>query len=151
MLSFFAQNNFPAEIYPRILRVGERKEQTLVNVLMGEEGEEKRTFKAPLPFRRRDFRGLLLTHSFMPYLRGKINNLIFATWLKMEETPSNLFDTRELPGVALVNCAISHIFTIIQIKFLNQSFLFIFPCMVPHLRLGPYLKREGMYQRSQNM
>ena len=37
--------------------------------------------------------------------------------------------TRELPGVALVNCAISHIFTIIEIKLLKQSFLFISPCM----------------------
>ena len=40
-----------------------------------------------------------------------------------------IWKTRELPGVALVNCAISHIFTIIQIKLLKQSFLFISPCM----------------------
>ena len=33
--------------------------------------------------------------------------------------------TRELPGIALVNCAISHIFTIIWIKLLKWAFLFI--------------------------
>ena len=40
-----------------------------------------------------------------------------------------IWKTRELPGVAPVNCAISHIFAIIQIKLLKQSFLIIYPCM----------------------
>ena len=44
------------------------------------------------------------------------------------------FSTRELPGVALVNCAISHIFTIIDIKLWKQLFLIISPCMdVPYV------------------
>ena len=48
---------------------------------------------------------------------------------------SNILKTRELPGVALVNCAISHILTIIQIKLLKQSFLFISSCMdAPYVR-----------------
>ena len=50
-------------------------------------------------------------------------------------------------GVALVNCAISHIFTIIKIKLLKRSFLFI-GCPI---RLGQYLGGEGMYQKSENM
>ena len=32
------------------------------------------------------------------------------------------YTTRELPGVALVNCAILHIFIIIQIKLLKHPF-----------------------------
>ena len=44
------------------------------------------------------------------------------------------FSTRELPGVALVNCAIPHIFTIIDIRLLKQSFLIISPCIdVPYV------------------
>ena len=38
-----------------------------------------------------------------------------------------LFYTRELPGVALVNGTISRISTIISIKLLKQSYLFLFP------------------------
>ena len=42
--------------------------------------------------------------------------------------------TKELPVVAQVNWAISHIFTIIRIKLLEQSFLFLPPCMdSPHV------------------
>ena len=35
------------------------------------------------------------------------------------ERANSYLTTRELPGVALANCAISHIFTIIQIKLLK--------------------------------
>ena len=34
----------------------------------------------------------------------------------------DLYQTRELPGIALVNWAILNIFTIIQVKLLKQSF-----------------------------
>ena len=47
--------------------------------------------------------------------------------LSFKKWDAFLSRTRELPGVALVSCAISHIFTIIQIKLLIQSFLFISP------------------------
>ena len=59
--------------------------------------------------------------------------------------------TREIPGVALVNCAISHIFTIIQIKLLKLSFFIHFSMHGCPIRLGPYLGGEGMYQKSENM
>ena len=55
--------------------------------------------------------------------------------------------TREIPGVALVNCAISHIFTIILIV---ETVIFIHFSM-HGLCLGPYLGGEGMHQKSENM
>ena len=52
--------------------------------------------------------------------------------------------TRELPGIALVNSAISHIVTIIQSKLLKQSFLFISPCMD-----APYTwEHKGCFKKS---
>ena len=77
--------------------------------------------------RRNPFRGLVVYHQPIT-LRTQVTrkstlvSMYFDTQHSWKIKRKPYTNTRELPGVALVNCAISHIFTIIWIKLLKQSF-----------------------------
>ena len=63
----------------------------------------------------------------------------------------NIYKTRELPGVALVNSAISRISTIISIKLIVQTVIFIpFSMHGRPSLLQPHLAGEGINRKSKS-